>query len=491
MDDRLDAARLSRVKPGVARPGYSPAAHGIGIVHLGLGAFHRAHQAVYTDTALAEAGGDWRILGVSMRSTETATQLADQDGLYTLLERGADGVRPRLIASLAAARALRTERAAILRQLCAPATRIISLTVTEKAYGISAQSGGLDPDLPAIAADLANPDRPATVPGLLVQALRQRRETEAGGVTLLSCDNLPENGHVLRRVVRDFAQEAAPNLVGWIDDHVAFPATMVDRITPQTTEADLAEAQALCGLRDTAPVQCESFSQWVLEDDFPHGRPQWEAAGAIFASRVTPYEHMKLRMLNGSHSLLAYAGHAAGLDTVSACLDTPPLRACLTRHLRVVSAGLSPLPGLDYGDYAQALIARFENPSIAHATYQIAMDGSQKMPPRIFAPAAEALARGAPVRTYAFATACWLRYLLGETETGTGYPLRDPKEAEIARALSGTRRAEDILSALADLPGLLPPELFAAPDWREAVTGLLRAILSDGVIRTAERLTRP
>lgn len=490
MADRLAAATLARGAKGAKRPGYTPSSHGIGIVHLGLGAFHRAHQAVYTDTALAQAGGDWRILGVSMRSIETAQDLAAQDGLYTLLERGADGPRARLIASIAAARALRRDRAAILHQLCATDTRIISLTVTEKAYGHAPQTGGLDLTHPEITQDLMTPETPHSVPGLLVQSLRHRRENGAGGVTLLSCDNLPENGRILRRVVQDFAAQVAPDLRGWIEDHVRFPATMVDRITPQSTPADREEATRLTGLSDSAPVQCEAFSQWVLEDDFPHGRPAWEQAGAIFAPDVTPYEHMKLRMLNGSHSLLAYAGHVAGLETVSSCLGNAPLRAILTQHLAAVSQGLSPLPGLDYADYAKALIARFENPNIAHATYQIAMDGSQKMPQRIFAPAEEARAAGAPLDTYAFATAAWLRYLLGRTEDGTHYALRDPRETEIAEGLESARSAPEVCAALLRMPGLLPVPLFADRDWLEAVEAALASILRDGVIATAGATAR-
>ncbi|MEM1077828.1 MAG: mannitol dehydrogenase family protein [Pseudomonadota bacterium] len=490
MDNRLNAAHLTSVQPGVARPAYTSADQGIGIVHLGLGAFHRSHQAVYTDTALAKAGGDWRILGVSMRSTATAERLTAQNGLYTLLERGAEGVQPRLIGSLAEARALSTDRTEILRRLRAPATRIISLTVTEKAYALAPQGGGLDENDPEIAQDLATPEAPRSVPGLLVQSLRQRRDSGAGGVTLLSCDNLPENGRVLRRVVCDFAAHVAPDLCGWIDDHVAFPATMVDRITPQTTPADCVEAEALTGLADAAPVQCEPFSQWVLEEDFPHGRPAWELAGAIFAPDVTPYEHMKLRMLNGSHSLLAYAGHVSGLDTVNACLENAPLRACLTRHLEAVSAGLSPLPGMAYHTYAQALLTRFENPNIAHATYQIAMDGSQKMPQRIFAPADEARIRGAALDSYAFATAAWLRYLMGETETGTTYPLRDPRETAISTALKGAREAAAIIAALRRVSDLLPAPLFDDPVWQKAVQDALASILQSGVIATAEAVAR-
>jgi len=491
MPETLCPQTLKSVNNGVDRPGYDADAHGIGIVHLGLGAFHRAHQAVYTDDALAQSGGDWRIMGVSMRSADTANALTAQDGLYTLLQRGASGTSARIIASVAQALSLRQDRDRIVQQLCAPATKIISLTVTEKAYCCDPQSGALDVENADVVQDLKTPDQAGTVPGLLAQILKHRRDNGIGGLAIMSCDNLPNNGQLVRRVVMDFAKSVDAGLARWIDENVTFPSTMVDRITPQTTPDDVAEAQRLTGLTDTAPVQCEEFSQWVIEDDFPHGRPAWEDAGAIFVDDVTPYEKMKLRMLNGSHSLLAYAGHVSGLPTIGDCMRSEALRAVLRKHLTQVSAGLTPLSGVDYASYADQLIARFDNPSIAHATYQIAMDGSQKMPQRIFEPTAEALAGGLSVDTFAFATASWFRYLLGATEAGVKYDLRDPRESEIAIAISDAKEATSVISALAKVEGLLPQALVESPDWRTAVTSALSAILTDGVDHAASRLVSP
>ncbi|WP_420583896.1 mannitol dehydrogenase family protein [Ruegeria sp.] len=488
MPETLCSETLKSLNAGVDRPGYDASAHGIGIVHLGLGAFHRAHQAVYTDDALAQNGGDWRIMGVSMRSAGTANALTAQDGLYTLLQRGASGTSARIIASVAQALSLKQDRDRIVQQLCAPATKIISLTVTEKAYCFDPQTGALDFENADVVQDLKTPDQAGTVPGLLAQILKHRRDNSIGGLAIMSCDNLPNNGQVVRQVVMDFAKSVDAGLANWIDENVTFPSTMVDRITPQTTPDNVAEAQTLTGLTDAAPVQCEEFNQWVIEDNFPHGRPAWENAGAIFVHDVTPYEKMKLRMLNGSHSLLAYAGHVSGLPTIGDCMKPEALRAVLCQHLTQVSAGLTPLSGVDYATYADQLIARFDNPSIAHATYQIAMDGSQKMAQRIFEPAEEALDHGLPVETFAFATAVWLRYLLGRTEAGEDYALRDPKDGAISDALAGADGAPEILAALNGVNGLLPGSLFQRPDWNVLVTECLSDILENGVANTASAL---
>lgn len=303
---------LQDVTGPASLPGYTPSEHGTGIVHLGVGAFHKAHQAMYTDTALAAAGGDWRITGVSLRGTAAADALNPQHGLYTLVERGPDGTRGRVIAAIDRVIAATRDRAAVLDAMTDPATRIVSLTVTEKAYGIDRAAGAVDPSHPAIAADLADPRAPAGAVGLIVEALRRRRAAGARPFTALCCDNLPDNGGLLRTGVLDFAGRIDPELRRWIEDEGRFPATMVDRITPAATEATLGAAEDLTGCRDLAAVETEPFTQWVIEDRFADGRPAWELGGALFVDDVAPFERMKLRMLNGSHSMLAYAGFLSG-----------------------------------------------------------------------------------------------------------------------------------------------------------------------------------
>lgn len=473
---------------GVAPLAYRPDDHAIGIVHLGLGAFHRAHQAGYTHTALAIAGGDWRIAAVSLRSVEIADALSAQDGLYCLEECDAAGTRTSVIGSIARALALRDARTDIEALLTSQACRIITLTVTEKAYYYDAAQGSVDLEHPDIRHDLANRDQPATMPGLLVHALDQRRKAGRGGLSILSCDNLPDNGKVTRAVILSMARASDPALAEWISQAVTFPSSMVDRITPAVTPAFLDQIEARTGLRDEAAVQTETFAQWAIEDDFPYGRPAWEKAGALLVKEVAPYENMKLRMLNGSHSLLAYAGHVAGLPTVKACMGNETLRAVLERHLASAASTLKPLPGVDYQDYAAALVARFDNPSIVHQTYQIAMDGSQKMPQRIFAPTLDLLAEGTDCTTYAFATAAWLRYAMGRTEAGANYALRDPLEDAISHALRSCSTAQSVLSAVTGIAGLVPQALAESTAWRTQVEACLDAILGQGILGAAKQI---
>ncbi len=476
-------ARLSAsaTLPDALRPGYTPADHGVGIVHIGLGAFHKAHQAFYTDAALAAAGGDWRITGVSLRSPEAAAQLTPQDGLYTLIARGPDGVQARVIGAIAGAIAAAGDPAPVLAAMTAHGCRIVSLTVTEKAYGLDRATGGCDPTHPAVKADLRAPDAPQGVLGLLTRALALRFDAGLPPFTVLCCDNLPENGHLLRGAVVDFARRTIPALADRIRAEVAFPSTMVDRITPAATPATLAEAQRLTGHDDLAAVETEAFHQWVIEDHFPQGRPAWEAAGAIFVSDVAPFEAMKLRMLNGTHSMLAYAGFHAGLPFVRDVMQDPALSPLVARHLAAAAATLPRLPGMDLPAYAGALQARFTNPAIAHQTYQIAMDGTEKLPQRIFAPAVDALAAGQNLRPFAFATAAWMRHATRATTDCDAYDLRDPRAAEIAQRLTGATTPAAIVTALATLPGFMPEVLRASPLWTSAIGDILGIMLSQGM----------
>lgn len=484
MSSRLLRHTLASLPASVARPGYDPVAHGTGIVHIGLGAFHRAHQAVYTDAALAVEGGDWRIDGVSLRSTDIADALNPQDGLYTLIERGTEGVSARVIGSIRRAIAAGRDAEAPLAALAAPETRIVSLTVTEKAYGIDRAKQKVDLKHPAIAADLARPHAPQGALGLLAEGLRLRKERGLQPFTVLCCDNLPGNGALIRAGLVDFTRRINPVVAAWIEDNVAFPSTMVDRITPAPTKATLAEAAGLIGLDDLSAVETEPFTQWVIEDQFPSGRPAWEAGGAIFVKDVAPYEEMKLRMLNGTHSMLAYAGFLSGHKYVRDVMADVALVTLVRRHLAAASATLMPLEGIDTSDYADALAQRFANPAIAHQTYQIAMDGTEKLPQRILAPALHALTRGQDVRPFAFATAAWMRYCLGHLDDGTAYVLRDPRETTIDAALAGAGgEAGEIVRALSGIAEGVPAELMNDTRWTRMVTAILATMLEQGVAR--------
>jgi len=473
-------AQLSDITGPAKLPKYDPDAHGVGIVHLGLGAFHRAHQAAITDTAISEAGGDWRITGVSLRSRSVVDALDPQNGLYTLIERGEKGTEGRVIGSIA--RVIAADPQATLDALCAPNVRVVTLTVTEKGYGIDRQTFGPDLQHAAVVSDLKTPENPKGVLGLLTAALAKRRARSIEPFAVLSCDNLPDNGGLLRRGVIGFARVNTPELADWIAENVAFPSSMVDRITPAATTNTRQEATRLTGCEDAAAIETEPFSQWVIEDHFPQGRPAWEHGGAIFVSDVKPYEEMKLRMLNGAHSMLAYTGFLLGHRYVRDVMNDESMARLIRRHLAAAAAGLAPLPEVDFTEYARDLQERFRNPAIAHKTFQIAADATEKLPQRIFAPAFEALDAGRDIRPFAFATAAWMRYCLGKEKSGSPYILHDPRAAEITEATTGAQRtAQAISTALHELPSLFPEGLKNSRHWRNNVESVLNEILQNGI----------
>lgn len=457
-----DLPRLNRhtALPGtVAAPGFRPEDHGIGIVHIGPGAFHRAHAAVFTDAALAAAGGDWRIAAVSLHSRGIAAALADQDGRYSVTERGAGPPRTRVVGSIATA-VSETARAGIAHGLLTqPNVRIVSLTITEKAY---AETGG------------------TSVAARLVAALADRRNAGMAPFACLSCDNLPDNGARIRSAMLENAAATDPALADWIAGNVACPSTMVDRITPAATDATLAFAARTLGATDLAAVETEPFSQWVIEDAFPAGRPAWDAGGALLVDDIAPYERMKLRMLNGAHSMLAYAGVALGLEHVRDAMGDADLSRAIQRHIRAAAATLGPMPSVDLAAYGRALTARFANPAIAHRTAQIAEDGTQKLPQRICSAAQDAAQLGQPLAPFALALALWLRHCTGRTEAGAAYDIRDPKAAAIASRIATATDAAAIHDALAPLVAA-PDGLRGTPEWRRQVIDTLDVILKQGV----------
>ncbi|QDY70656.1 mannitol dehydrogenase family protein [Qingshengfaniella alkalisoli] len=488
--DRLTAKTQAS---GAARlPDYAPEDRGCGIVHLGLGAFHKAHQAVYTDDALARDGGDWRVIGVSLRRPNAANELTPQDGRYTLIESGAEGTAFRVIGSIARALTLQDDRLAVLDALTSPQTRIVSTTVTEKAYGIDRETGGVSPAHPAIAKDLANPDAPQSVVGLIAWALKQRKSLGVPAFTVLCCDNLPENGRMLRAVVLDYTRRAFPEVAAHITTDVAFPSTMVDRITPAASDETRDQVRKKLGFEDHAAIEAESFRQWVIEDSFPMGRPKWEAGGAVFVDDVEPYEQMKLRMLNGTHSMLAYSGFLAGHRYVRDVMQDDALTVLVRRHLEAAAGTLRPLPAVDFGDYAASLEMRFRNPHLAHETYQIAMDGTEKLPQRVVGPALEVMNGSKDPSPFAFAVAAWMRYVLGVDEAGTAYDIRDPRQEDIVRRLAGRTETADIVEQLLAMDEVFPGELAQCRAWRHLVTGYLHIMLSEGmraaIKREAERV---
>jgi fructuronate reductase len=463
---------------GVKVPGYDRASLKSGILHLGPGAFFRAHIAPYTDAAIAAGGGDWGIEAASLRSADVANRLDEQNGVYTILVRDSSGTTAQVVGAIRKAYVAPRDPARLLAQLEDASTRIVSMTVTEKAYGLGAASGALDVNHTDIAHDLANPHAPRGVVGYIVEGLSRRRAKGIAPFTPLSCDNLPSNGALLRRLVLDFAGRTDPALRDWIEANVPFPSTMVDRITPASTETTYYDAERLTGRIDLAAIETEPFAQWVIEDRFANGRPAWERAGALLVEDVSPYEKMKLRMLNGTHSLLAYLGFIGGFECIRDVMEDAELTTLARRHMAASSATLSPLPGIDFGTYADQLMARFANKAIAHRTYQIAMDGTQKLPQRLIEPAVEALAAGGDTDTFASAIAAWMRYALGVDRNGKRYDLRDPRASEIAALLANiSRNGVAVSAALFDLPGLFPAVLRENSVWKGQVADRLHALI--------------
>jgi fructuronate reductase len=463
--------------PAAQRPLVDPAALGVGIVHLGIGAFHRAHQAVFTEEAVAAAGGDWGICGVTQRSRAVLDQLQPQDGLYSVLVRGED-------TSLRVAGAVRDllfaaeEGERLQSLLAAPSTRLVTLTVTEKGYRHDPATGRLRRTDPDVAADLAGDALPRTVVGQLVRGLQARRAADAGPITLLSCDNLPANGEVLRGLVTDFC-EALPDgasLAAWVAESVAFPSSMVDRIVPATTDDDRAEAARLLGVEDRGVVVTEPFRQWVVEDHFAAGRPAWERAGAVLTADVAPYEAMKLRLLNGSHSTLAYLGALAGHAYVADAMADPGI-AGVVAHLMAddVEPTLTVPDGFDVAAYQRELIERFHNPALRHRTVQIAMDGTQKLPQRLLGTIRDALARGAEPRFACLGVAAWMRYVW------TADTVDDPMADRLRSLTADAATPQAAVDALLSLKEVFGEDLPANGRFRDLVTESLEALTKGGV----------
>ena len=441
MSRRLSLATLAQVPPAVRTPRYDPAGLGVGILHLGPGAFHRAHQAMFTEDAIEAEGGDWGILGVALRRPETPDLLNAQDGLYTVELRG-DEVQHRVIGALREGATARVEPRRVLDAFSSPRTNIVTLTVTEKGYALDG-AGDLDFAHPDVALDLARPDIPFSTVGWLAAGLAERRTTGGGPLTVISCDNLNQNGRKLQAAVLAFASVADPTLVSWIEDNVAFPSTMVDSITPASTPELLERVEAAIDLTDLACVQREAFTQWVIEDAFAGPRPAWEAAGAELVSDVEAFEALKLHILNAAHSALAYLGLPRGHALVRQAIADGPLAAFLDAMILEEVAPALPLLAVD--NYWGQVRERFANPNIDHALAQIAQDGSLKLAQRIFPIMAANVREGRPAGRLAQVVAAWL-------ERGAQGALIDPQAVRLQVWGAAGR---DISAALDD-PALFP-----------------------------------
>jgi len=485
----LSLSTLAEAPAEVARPAYDPRAVGIGVVHIGIGAFHRAQTAVYADDALALERGDWGICGVSLRSPDVRDRLAPQDGLYTAVEKSPAGTRRRVIGSVRELRFLGDERKDIHARLAAPSTRIISLTITEKGYCHDPATGRLNLAHPDIVRDLARPQDPISAVGLIAAAFDARRLSHGKPVTVLCCDNLPHNGALVRGLVQTFAEACNPALAQWIRDHASFPSTMVDRIVPATTERDVEENDAALALHDAAPVMHEPFKQWVIEDDFAAGRPSWERVGAQLVDDVAPFEAMKLRLLNASHSAFAYLGYLAGYEFIYQVAAQPHFVAFMRRLMREEVAPTLKLPlEVDVVAYQNALVERFGNPALPHRTQQIAIDGSQKLPQRLLGTVRDNLAAGRSVDLAALAVAGWMRYVSGVDEAGREIKVSDPLAPEFARIARAQRGDPTGLArGLLELRAVFDDDLPADSRFTCSVVAWLKALFERGAAGTIAR----
>ena len=442
-----------------------------GVVHFGVGGFHRAHQAMYHDRLMEDGEAlDWAICGVGvMPGDKRMKEVMDaQDGLYTLVVKHADGTyEPRVIGSIAGYLYAPDDPDAVIEKLADPATRIVSLTVTEGGYNLHNVTGEFDAGDEAVRADLEG-GPPKTTFGLVTEALARRRERDLGAFTVMSMDNLEGNGHLAKHAFTAFARLRDPELADWIADHARFPNSMVDRITPQTTDDDRAAVRERFGIEDAWPVVCEPFVQWVLEDEFAAGRPPYEDAGVQVVEDVRPYELMKLRLLNAGHQALAYFAYLAGYRLVHEAMADPLIEGFLRGYMREEGMLAVPeVPGIDVGDYADKLIERFSNPEVRDTVARLAAESSDRIPKWLLPVVRHNLEHGGPVERSAAVVASWARYAEGEDEQGEPIDVVD----RLADRLTAAARHGEFIEDRELFGDLADDERFTSA-YREALSSL-------------------
>lgn len=485
---KLSHSALGQLPDAVSVPSYDRAALTPGIIHIGVGNFHRAHMAVYLDR-LIEAGGarDWAILGAGIKPHDAVMRerLMGQDWLTTVVELDPEGLSARVTGAMIDF--LPVDTAGLVAALADPGIRIVSLTITEGGYYLDPQ-GGFDADHAEIAADAANPDAPQTVFGILLAGLRRRRAAGVAPFTVMSCDNLPGNGHVAAQAVTGLARLTDPALADWVAANVAFPNGMVDCITPATTARERARVAELFGIEDAAPVLCEPFRQWVLEDNFPAGRPDFAAVGVEFVADVTAHELMKLRILNGGHAAIAYPGGLLGHHFVHEAMADGDVTAWLTAlEEREVIPTLTPIPGVDFNRYLVTTRARFANAAVGDTIARLCLDGSNRQPKFILATLAAALGQGRPIEGLALELALWCRYCAATSETGAPIVIEDALADRLTAAALAARSDPAAFLGVGPVFGGLgrEPRLVAAFSrqlgalWSQGVRATLRAYVAD------------
>ncbi|GAB4382355.1 mannitol dehydrogenase family protein [Albidovulum sp.] len=480
---RLSDANLDRLPEGVARPRYDRARLTPGIVHIGLGNFHRAHQAWYLHRLMQQGEAlDWAIIGAGVRPQDEAQRqkLAAQDYLTTLIELDPAGRSAEVIGSMIGFVPVEEGNGPLIAQIADPAIRIVSLTVTEGGYYVDSGTGSFDAAHPDIVHDAAHPDRPRTAFGAIIAALGRRRADGTGPMTLQCCDNLVSNGDLLRRTVVSLARLSDPDLAEWIDSRCSFPNAMVDCIVPATGPAEIELVRSL-GIDDRAPVTHESYRQWVMEDSFCAGRPDWDRVGATFSDDVHAYEMMKLRILNGGHQIIANAGELLSVRTISECVTHPLIGPFFHKvALTEIVPHVRPVPGMTPESYLALIERRFANPEIVDTTRRVAFDGASRHAGFLLPVLRQALAAESPVDGLALAEALWCRMCAGTREDGSVIEPNDPRWDQLSQA---AKAAHERPAAWLEQRGIYG-DLAAAPRFAEAFDRWLRHLRDHGVAAT-------
>lgn len=487
---KLSQDNLPQIAGKAATPTYSRESLKAGILHFGVGNFHRAHQAVYLDSLFNEGiDHDWAILGAGVLpgDSKLRDKLKAQDYLTTVVEQEADGSEARIIGSLIGY-VQPADPDTIIAALSDPAIRIVSLTITEGGYFIDAATGHFNPDHPEMKHDWENPRKPKTVFGLILAGLKARRAAGTAPFTVMSCDNIPGNGHVTRNAVAGLAERTDPELAAWVRDAVAFPNGMVDRITPATGEREIDILRDQFGIDDNCPVFCEDFKQWVLEDHFPAGRPALERAGVTFVADVAPYELMKIRILNGGHAAIAYPAALMDIHFVHEAMENELIRGFLAKleHEEIIPC-VPPVPNTDLREYFGRIERRFANPKIGDTIARLCFDGSNRQPKFILPSAADRLDAGRSITGLALVSAFWCRYCAGFSDSGREIPPNDASHARLKDAALKARSEPDAFLTLDDIFGNVGKsesfrsvfESHVRTIWTEGTEATLRLYLSD------------
>ena len=468
-------------------PTYDRAAMSVGIMHLGVGGFHRSHQAMYLDRLMASGRDlDWALRGVGVlpHDRHIVDALNDQDGLYTLVIKHPDGrLEPRVIGSITGMVYVHDDPRAVVEAMAGESVRIVSLTITEGGYLIDSVTGEFDVDHPSIQPDLQPGAEPETALGLIMAALALRRSRGIAPFTVMSCDNVPGNGDVARLAVASFARLLDPDQADWIEQAVAFPNSMVDRITPGTTDADRAALAEQFGVQDAWSVVCEPFTQWVLEDHFPTGRPAWQEVGVQLVQDVAPYELMKLRMLNAGHQVVCFLGALAGFGYCHEACQDPTFRAFLNTFMATEAVPTLPrVPGVDLDEYRRTLVERFSNPYVRDTLVRLCADTSDRIPKFLLPSVRHNLAHGGPIERSALVIAAWARYAEGVDDAGHSIEVVDPLREQLMAAAARQRDEPTAFLAQREIFG----DLVDDPRFTDAYLRALVSLHTMGALATVD-----